>query len=96
MGASGSSQMSTNTLVPEGIERHSRGGDTSAPSQVKSLGIMPPFSNTELLKSIGLPPFLSAKAVSKTYPLKLDGFFRSILRTIWAHFEKTLRFHRLF
>src|SRR5207244_1265739 len=58
MGASGSSAISAKLFAPLGTSDQLKGGDTSCPSQVYCLGIIPPASNAELLSSIGQPPFL--------------------------------------
>src|SRR5207244_7358369 len=46
-GASGSSTIRTRLFVPGGSPVHSRGGETSLPSQVKRAGIAPPGAKAD-------------------------------------------------
>src|SRR5438309_8147377 len=50
-GASGSSMIRAKLLVPGGGSVQESGGEVSAPSQVNSLGISPPFLNAVLCKA---------------------------------------------
>jgi hypothetical protein len=58
-GASGSSQISAYAFVPSGTSVHSRGGETSMPSQVYLLGMNAPSSKAELLIFMITPPTIS-------------------------------------
>src|SRR5438552_16443887 len=59
MGASGSSAISAKLFAPLGTSDQLKGGDTSCPSQVYDLGIIPPASNAKLFSSIDQPPLRS-------------------------------------
>src|SRR5262249_46729454 len=74
-GASGSSQMSANALVPCGGAVHSNGGETSAPSQVCFFGMSPPWANDELFSSkpiAVLPGIANAESAHATSPTPLQ------------------------
>src|SRR5437879_2487154 len=70
MGASGSSAISAKLFAPLGTSDQLKGGDTSCPSQVYDLGIIPPASNAKLFSSIDQPPLpLSVTPPHETVPL---------------------------
>jgi hypothetical protein len=93
MGASGSSQISAKLFVPDGALSHARGGETSDPSQLYLAGIIPPWPNTILFRSMAYPPLGLKNSMAARHTKVHDIHPR--MRTSAIHNNPTRRFFKI-